>query len=368
MKAVHNTKKILILNTVGFGYEGMSHVILNYLVNMPTEGLELHFVAQPEIADGIRQTLEQYGTIHYLPLRKKHIGGYIRGMYKLLREGFDVIHIHGNSGTMVIEAFLARLHGVSKIMVHCHSTQTNYPRLNRILTPIMKRMATDLIACSQASGDWLYGKSKYTVLNNAIDFKKYAFDPLARKEVRDAFQIGDAFLIGHIGAFWEAKNQSYLVEVFADFHSRYPNSKLMLVSDGPTLADVKLQVAQLGLADCVIFTGRRSDAQRMYQAMDAFVMPSRWEGLPLVLVEAQASGLEVLASDRITRDVACTDRIRFLNIDQSPAVWADALIELTGESRDRVDGIAQQLYQHGFDIRAEAEKLSKIYVQEVGNE
>lgn len=354
-------KRILIINTVGLRFEGISTVIYNYISSMDRLEFEIEFLTFDPVDTKIREQFEKLGHVVVVPNRKTNVMGYIKALNKLLKNGYDVIHIHGNSGTMVIEAFLARLHKVPRILVHCHSTKTSYPLLNQILTPIMKCLATDLIACSHASGDWLYRKGKYLVLNNAIDLKKYEFDPLARAEVRNGFQIGDTLLIGHIGAFWETKNQPYLVEIFADFHGRYPNSRLMLVGDGLDLEAVKRQVEQLGLTDCVIFTGRRSDAQRLYQAMDVFVMPSRWEGLPLVLLEAQASGLPVLASDRITRDAACTDRIRFLSIDQVPAVWADALMELTDEKINRIDGIAQQLRQHGFDIQAEAEKLSRIY-------
>lgn len=362
MKNREDKKTVLIINTVGMGYDGMSHVILNYLCHMSVDGLDLHFTAAPDVNDSIRNTLENYGTIHYIPLKKENLWGYVFGLNKTLKSRIDVIHIHGNSGTMVIESLLARLHGVPQILVHCHNTKTSYPLLNRILTPIMKCMATDLIACSRASGEWLYGKSNYLVLNNAIDLKKYEFNPLVREEVRREFQVGDTLLVGHIGAFLESKNQPYLVEAFADFHRRYPNSKLMLVSDGPMFEAVKHQVEQLGLTGSVIFPGRRSDAQRLYQAMDVFVMPSRWEGLPLVMLEAQASGLPVLASDRITRDAACTDRVRFLSIDETPSVWADALMELVDEKKDRVEGIAQQLRQHGFDITEEAEILRDIYL------
>ena len=354
-------KKILIICTVGLRFEGISTVIYNYISSMDRSDLAIDLLTFAPVDAKIREKFGELGKIITVPSRKKRVMGYVWALNSLLRNGYDVIHIHGNSGTMVIEAFLARLHKVPRILVHCHSTKTSYPLFNRILTPIMKRMATDLIACSRASGEWLYGKNNYLVLNNAIDLKKYEFNPSVRAEVRCEFQVGDALLVGHIGTFWETKNQSYLVEVFADFHGRYPNSKLMLVSDGPMFQAVKHQVEQLRLTDSVIFPGRRSDAQRMYQAMDVFVMPSRWEGLPLVLLESQASGLPALASDRITRDVACTDRVRFLSIDEAPSVWADALMELVDNKMDRIFGIAQQLRQHGFDIQLEAEKLRSLY-------
>lgn len=357
-------KKILIINTIGLYFEGISTVIYNYVSSMDRSDFEIDFLTFAPVDTRIRERFEKLGNIVVVPNRKADVKGYVKALNRILRAGYDVIHVHGNSGTMVIEAFLARLHRVTRILVHCHNTKCSHPLLNKFLTPVMKVLATDLIACSRASGDWLYGKSKYLVLNNAIDIQKYEFDPTAREEVRNAFQIGDAMLIGHIGAFLEAKNQPYLVDVFADFHRRYPNSKLMLVSDGPKLEDVKRQVELLELKDSVIFTGRRPDVQRLYQAMDVFVMPSRWEGLGLVLLESQASGLPVLASDRITREASCTDRICFLSIDQAPAVWADKLMELTDEKIDRIDGIAQQLRRHGFDIQTEAAKLRSIYAYE----
>lgn len=355
-------KRILIINTVGLGFEGISSVIYNYINSMDRQDLKIDFLTFAPLDPQIRERFEKLGRMIVVPGRKGSVIPYIRALNKVLESGYDVVHIHGNSGTMAIESFLTRVHRVPRILVHCHNSQTDYPKLNRILTPIMKCMATDLIACSRASGDWLYGKSQHLILNNAIDPKKYEFDPLVRQEVRDDFQIGDALLIGHVGAFWEAKNQPYLVEVFADFHRRYPNSKLMLVGEGPMLEEVKHQAAQLELSECVIFTGKRADAQRLYQAMDAFVMPSRWEGLPLVLLEAQASGLTVLASDCITRDVACTDRIHFLRIDDSPSLWADALMELTDKETDRGSGVGDQLRKHGFDIAEEAEVLRNIYL------
>lgn len=355
-------KKVLVVNTVGFQYEGITSVIMNYVGSMNREDLEFTFLVYEDTPPKLNAELNALGKAVTVPERKKDAKSYIAQLYRILGEGFDVIHIHGNSGTMVIEAFLARLHRVPRILVHSHSTRCSHPLLNKFLTPVMKYMATDRIACSRASGDWLYGKSKYLVLNNAIDLKKYEYNPLVREEVRSEFQIGDALLIGHIGAFWGTKNQPYLVTAFADFHRRHPNSKLMLVGDGPDYETVKCQVEQLKLTDSVLFPGRRPDAQRLYQAMDVFAMPSRWEGLPLVLLEAQASGLPVLASDSITREVACTDRVRFLSIDEAPSVWADVLMELVDKKMNRSSGAENQLREHGFDIAQEAEVLRNIYL------
>lgn len=361
MKSHKNKTRILIINTVGMGYEGMSNVILNYLGNMCLDGLELHFTATNDVCEDVRNKLDNLGSIHYVPLKKENLKGYICKLNQILKNKFDVIHIHGNSGTMAIETLLAKLHSVPQIIVHCHNTRCSYPVINQILTPFMKLLATDLIACSAASGKWLYHNSKYLVLNNAIDLRKFAFNDSIRKKVREEFRIKDKLVVGHIGGFIEAKNHQYLLEVFSEFHKQYPYSKLMLVGDGPDFDAVVKQVTQLRIQSAVIFTGRRKDTDRLYQAMDIFVMPSRWEGLPLVLLEAQASGLPVIASDRITRDVQCTQNVWFMSITEPPSVWAMKLAELTERNINRTANVEEQFRQNGFDISKEADKLRALY-------
>lgn len=354
---------VLIINTNGMGQDGITNVILNYISKMERDGLDFHFVASEDSSDTIREKLKQYGTVHVIPSKQQDIGGYIRGLNDILKLGIDIIHIHGSSGLMAIETILARFHKVKRIMVHGHSTGSNHPVLNRMLRPVMCLTATDLIACSDVSGKWLYRTRKHTVLNNAIDLNRFAYSAKIREEVRKELQVENSFLIGHIGGFIEPKNHEYLIEIFAEFCKKNKNTKLLLVGEGLKYDEIIRKVEILGLSEYVIFTGRRMDAYRLYHAMDAFVMPSRWEGLPLVLLEAQASGLPILASDRITRDVDCTDSIRFLSIEESPSVWANQLVRLASVSTERCTGI-EKLRQHGFDIELEAKKLKQIYMQD----
>lgn len=326
-------------------------------------GLTFDFVAFTNTPKAVRDSFDCLGRVFELPDRKKDTVGYLRSLRKLLKfNHYDVIHIHGNSGTMMLEAALARAYGVKKVIVHCHSTSCNHPFLNKGMAPIMEALATDCAACSVAAGKWLYQNSEYTVFNNAIDLGKYSFDAEMRNELRNEIGLGKEVLIGHIGHFTECKNHEFLIDVFAEFHKKVTTSKLLLISDGPLLDNVKHKVQALGLEAAVIFMGRRADCNKIYQAMDLFVLPSKWEGLPLVTLEAQAASLPVLVSEAVPQEAGCTRLIEWLDLKQGPAKWAEKMIQMLEKHHDRRMSTEKELAAAGFDIHREAEKMRELYL------
>lgn len=355
-------KRILITNTIGLGYEGITSVIKNYITAMEREGLDLHFIAYSETPQTLKQYFGNYGAVYTLPDRKEQLWKYLRGLCQVLKRGFDVMHIHGNSGTMLIEVFLAKLFGVKKVIVHGHSTKTSYPFVNKMLRMPMMWLADECIACSRGSGEWLYGQHPHTVLNNAIELSGFGFRENLREKYRAEFGVKDEFLLGHIGHFTAQKNHFFLIDIFSEFHKLEPDSKLLLLSDGPRFEQVKAKVAELGLQDAVIFAGRRKDIAGIYSAMDLFVLPSCWEGLPLVMVEAQTNGLPLLVSDVITQDAKCTDRTFYKPLDHGALSWAEQLQQIKNSNYDRTADDCDKIAEKGFDIRREAEKLRKIYL------
>lgn len=357
-------KKVLIVPTLGLNFEGITTVIYNYTNAMNRQGIQLYFMTYGDLEPIVRERFEKIGSIELVSDRKKNTAAYMKDYVHLLKShSFDVVHVHGNSGTMAIEVILAKVCGIPKIIVHTHSTSTSHPLLNFVLRYPMIACADARIACSEAAGKWLYKNRNYTVLNNAIDISRFRFNVEIRKQCRAELGVNDEFLVGHVGHFSAAKNHFFLLDIFYAFHMQKPNSKLLLVSDGPEYDAIVEKVKQLKIQDAVIFAGRRSDVERLYQAMDVFVMPSRWEGLPLVLLEAQASGLTVIASDRITADVKCTDKFWFMSIQEAPEIWAEKLIELSGEHIDRTTDAAQQIRKCGFDIFLEAGRLRERYLE-----
>ena len=264
---------------------------------------------------------------------------------------------------MLIETALAKLRGVKKVIVHTHSTSTNHHLANVVMRYPMMYIAQVRLACSKAAGDWLYGNQKYMVLNNAIDLGKYRFDPQKREQYRKEFGVKEEeFLIGHIGHFTLQKNHFFLLNVFKAYHSQNPKAKLVLIGDGPDQQEVKKAAKDLGIWNQVVFTGRRSDAVYIYSAMDLFLLPSRWEGLPVVMIEAQANGLPMLVSDVITRDAGCTDRVCWKSLSTGYDAWAEEIGEIAALPCARTDDLTSSICACGYDIHKEADTLRNIYM------
>lgn len=359
-------KKVLIVPTLGLDLEGITTVIYNYTKAMDRSGLQLSFLTYGQLKPAVRERFAPLGEILFVSDRRQSTRAYMKDYVALLQaHHFDVVHIHGNSGTMMIEVLLAKLCGVKNVMVHAHSTRTNYPFVNGLLKYPMMWLSQTCIACSEATGKWLYGKYPYTLLNNAIELQNFRFQESLRQQYRAEFDVKDAFLVGHIGHFTEPKNHFFLIDVFAEFHKLEPNSRLLLISDGPRFAQVQEKVAQLGLQDAVIFAGRRSDVAGIYSAMDLFILPSCWEGLPLVLVEAQVNGLPLLVSDVVTRAAKCTDLVHYKALADGAESWAQSIRQLQMEPFDRNRDFCPAIAERGFDIHVESEKLRKLYLKEI---
>lgn len=357
-------RNVLIVNTIGLNYEGITSVILNYVSNMNRKELGLDFIAFDNMNPELKQTFSQYGNVCILPNRKKATAAYFKALVKLLRKKrYDVIHIHGNSGTMALEAVLSRLFRVRKVIVHCHNTRCNHVILNEILKLPMIKAASCLMACSKEAGNWLYGRRRFIVLNNAVDTERFSFFRNTRESIRSKLGISsEDFVIGHSGHFTEQKNQEFLIEVLDRFEKDQVDVKLLLLSDGPLIDKVRSRVSELKLDDKVIFVGRVNDPESYYQAMDMFAFPSKWEGLGLVLVEAQASGLPCIASTAVPQEANVTKTVHYADLILN--TWIDIISDIMQKDNDR--GVfskenISKIRRSGFDIKTEAKKLEMIY-------
>lgn len=353
-------KKVLIINTIGMGYEGMSSVIINYLANINRDLFHIDIVIFPDTNENFKKKLAEYSNIVELPDRKKNIKEYIKRLGKTLAEGYDVLHIHGNSATMLIEVLIGKRNRVNKIITHVHNTRCEHPFINSLLRYPMCILADVRVACSEGSGKYLY-KKNFIVLQNAIDLERFSFDEKKRKLIRSKLGLEDQLVIGHIGSFIEQKNHEFLIKVYEQIHIRRPDSVLLLLSDGPKKEEIENTVKRMGLENNVIFAGRCGGVEDYYQGMDIFVLPSKWEGLPLVMLEAQASGLPVFASDCITREACCTKNVYYLSLFDSSAFWAETILSFWGENQSRKQGMNIEMEEKGFNIKKEAQSLEKLY-------
>jgi glycosyltransferase involved in cell wall biosynthesis len=254
----------------------------------------------------------------------------------------------------------AKKHGVPVRIGHAHNS--SQPRDAKYLLKLFyKRLiagqATQLFACSDEAGRWMFGNADFRVLNNAIDAGKYAFDAAIRSEVRHELGLpADALVVGHVGRFDPQKNHRFLVEIFEKMSK---DARLLLVGDGVLRPDVEQQAEALGIRDRILFTGVRTDVDRLLQAMDVFLMPSLFEGLPVSIVEAQAAGLPCLISDKVPIECKKTELVTQLPLAASSAEWAGAVLSAAETSRRNT---LEQIRGAGFDIRANAEWLQNYYL------
>ena len=212
----------------------------------------------------------------------------------------------------------------------------------------------------------MFGKGidqqKTTVIPNAIDIASFAFDPLVRERIRKELSIEGKTVIGHVGRFCYQKNQEFLLRIFNELQKNMPQAVLMLVGSGDDEAKIKQLADDMGIADKVLFLGVRKDVSNLYNAMDIFVLPSRFEGFGMVLLEAQASGLPCIASDKVSRFVNATGKVKWLSVGQSAKEWADGAFNMLKVNYER--NKTRSLFKNSdFEINNAAQALQQRYVQ-----
>ena len=343
---------------------GTEAVMLNYFRNLDPTCVHVDFMVHG-FGQGVHdeEILASGSQIFHVIPKGENPGKNAEQIRKVLTENhYDIVHSHMDCGNAQVLK-IAKACGVPVRISHSHNTgiQTANP-LKKLYNTLEKhkipKYATHLFACSDLAGKWLYGKG-YTVIPNAIDVKKFAFDPVLRSQLRQELTIADdEIVIGHIGRFVYQKNHAQLITIFAALLKTQPKAKLLLIGDGELFDTIKKECDSLGITGNIIFTGAISNPAAYMQAMDCFVLPSHFEGLPMVMVEAQAAGLPVLASDVITTKSKLTPLVSFLSLQEDSSVWANALIRLSAEGRQDT---RQQLISQGFDIGENAKKMQLFY-------
>ena len=264
---------------------------------------------------------------------------------------------------MLPELVLAKNCGIENRIVHCHNTTCSNPLLNSLLLPLFYRLSTIRLACSEEAGNWLYKGRSYTVLNNAIDTEVFCFDELKRNLYRKELGLENQFIIGHIGRINEQKNHEYLVRVFKKFHDHAPDSKLICIGEGALRPDLEQLISDLGLEEHVMLLGEHKNVENLLDAMDCFVFPSKWEGLGMVLLEAQAGGLPCIASDAVPKE-ADMGLIKYLPLgNMSP--WCHAIEDIKNREQNRCrdsELCIQTLKQKSYDLNENIRQLVHIYL------
>lgn len=318
------------------------------------------------------------GRIFRVPrFRVLNYFSYCRAWKKLLQEHrdadgrseFHMIQGHMTS-TAAIYLPIARKCGIETTIAHARSAGVD-KGLKGILTRFLRRnlskKADYLFTCSELAGISVFGKKaveqgRTRFLPNAIDCQKFAPDPLVREKIRRELGIENCYVIGHVGRFHYAKNHEYLLRVFAELVKRKTRDYvLLLLGEGSGMEDIRILSRELGIGDKVYFLGNKSNVNDYYQAMDYFVYPSRFEGMPGTIVEAQTAGLRCLMSDTICKEVIATELVTTRSIREDPGLWADEIEQhLQYQRSSRVD----EMKELGFDVHGQAVLMTDFYTKE----
>lgn len=364
-KALAGSKPLRAIQIMGkHTTGGIKTVIMNYYEHIDRNEVQFDFIVDKNSPIKNYSDIESLGGKVYEVTSLKNPFAYLHQCRRIFRKN-DYLVVHGYVNTLnVFPMFAAFLAGVPVRI--SENLSTGHPGEKKtIVKNILRRFSrifpTHIAANSVYSGEWMYKKKhmdKCRIIRNGIDLDKFSYNPTLREKIRNEYGWQDKFVVGHIGRYQYQKNHNFLIDVFEQVHKKCPEAILALIGYGDLKEEIFAKIEKLGLTDFVVDLGGREDIALFYNAMNCFVLPSFYEGLPVVGIEAQATGLPCIMSDEITHETEITDNVSFIGLDKSADVWADAVLRhRTFERKD----VSAQVTQNGYNIVTEAAALQQYY-------
>ncbi|MDD3392076.1 MAG: glycosyltransferase family 1 protein [Bacilli bacterium] len=364
-------KKIIVAHVIGKWLGGgVEAVVMNYYRHIDTNKIQFDFICDEDSTNIPYDEIEKLGGRVIIVPPYQKLFRYQKELYKIFKlNNYKIVHSHINT-LSVFPLRIAKKAGIPVRIAHSHSTTNKKEKkkhlLKQLLKPFSKVYATHFFACSELAGRWLFGdktfdEGKVYILNNAIDVEKFAYNEKLRIKKRKELGISDdTLVIGHVGRFVEQKNHRFLIDIFDEIHKEKKDSLLLLVGQGPLEEEIKEKVKNLSLTNSVMFLGQRGDAHELYQAMDVFLLPSLYEGLPVVGVEAQASGLLCVFSDDMTKETKVLDSTILVSLSKDTNEWNNIILKYV-ETFIRSKNY-NEITNNNFNIKYETKNLEKKYI------
>lgn len=365
-------KPIRVLHVVTYmGRGGLETMLMNYYRHIDRTKVQFDFLVHREFeADYDQEILSMGGRIFHV----SRLIPWSRSYKKELKHFFNqhkeykIIHVHQDCLSSVALK-CAKECGIPIRIAHSHSSNAVFNLkyfIKRFYMLSIPKYATDLLACGKSAGDWMFRGSPYQVVHNAIDTSKFHYDDDIRKKIRSNLEVGKELLVGHVGNFTNAKNHPFLIEAFAEVLKNKPDAKLILVGGGDNQQKIKDIVLSHKIEKNVIFTGIRKDVNELLQAIDVFVFPSIYEGLPVTIIEAQAAGLPCVISNCISSECIVTKNlVTTKSLNDAPEEWAQQILKKSRLSRtDHV----KEIINAGYDINTVARFLEEYYCKKAVND
>lgn len=356
-------KKILYVGmTESLG--GIESFVVNFWRNFDKSKISIDFLKLSNNIYFEDEIITGGSKVFRIENRRENPFKHMTQMFGFLKKHpeYEIVHFHLLSASNIEPIIIVKLLG-RKVVVHSHSQWKGTNKLSNMLhkinRPILNLIADKKLACSTEAGQWMYGKQKYEIIKNAIDTKKYKFDMNVRNKVRDEFNFKDEFVIGNVGRLVSVKNQEFLIDLFKRIYEKDINTKLIIVGEGELRPQLEKKISQYKLENNIILTGLRNDVNELMQGMDIFILPSHFEGLPLVAIEAQASGLPCIISENVSSEACIIKNSERISLEDGIEIWSERILRL----KDNIDrlGSDKDIREAGYDIENEVGKLMQIY-------
>ena len=362
-------KKILVFG-ITENPGGVESVIMNYYRNIDRNKIQFDFLCNTDVVAYEKEIVDLGGKIYRITARSKDRIKYKKDMKSFFQEhGKDYSAIWVNVCSLANIDYLkyAKKYGIKKRIIHAHNSQNmdSFLRgvLHRINKLFIRKYATDFWTCSEDASRWFYNKSvkksaNYFVVKNAIDLKRFKYDENVRRDYRKQLGIEDKIVFGNVGRFHFQKNQLFLLKIFEKIQKKLDNAVLVLVGDGEDREKIEEMISNLNIKNKVMLLGVRDDIANIMQSMDVFIFPSVFEGLGIVAIEAQASGLPVFASKDVIPDEVNIDNeiFEFISLENNEDFWAECIINKLPKLPNRRSKL--ELFENaGYNIEIESRKV-----------
>lgn len=361
-------KKILVFGVTD-NPGGVESVIMNYYRNIDRSKVQFDFLCNTQKVAYEEEIKLLGGKIFRVAARSKDFKKYKSDMkffFSKHSNEYDAIWVNLCSLTNIDYLIYAKKYNIKRRIIHCHNSSNMNGFLSGIIHKInrliLKRYATDYWTCSLKASNWFYkyvNTKEIKLINNAIDCEKYKYDDKVRKKYRKELSIENNYVVGNIGRLHFQKNQLFFLDVIFELKKKIKNIKGIIVGEGPDRGKIESKINELGLNNDIILTGIRNDVEKIIQVFDSYLFPSLFEGLPIVLLEAESNGLPIYASNTISEEAFIAKNINVLPLTLSAEEWAKC-IYMKYKKDKRVNNLPI-ISKKGFNIKIEAKKLENFF-------
>ena len=373
----NNAVRVLQIGDWEFGKNGIATLIYNFNQNLDTEKVIFDYVVPDKVNENYyKKNIEnKKGKVYELEISKTGINKKILYFFKLIKflknNRYEIVHINESTAHMMLYySLICKIAGIKKIILHSHSSGFDsgkrelkliIHKISKLLLPLFTK---NYLACSKTAAQWTFLKkhlNKVIIINNGIDTKKFKFNLDKRNEIRKELKIEENFVLGHVGRMSYQKNHEFLIEIFKEIKKIIPESKLLLIGTGPLESKLKEKVKKLNIKENILFLGLKSNVEDYFQAMDLFLLPSHFEGLGIVGVEAQTSGLFSVFSDVVPKEIRVTDLCEFISLEDKEK-W----LEIITLKKNKIynykrDNYFLEVKKNNYDIEDCIKELIKVY-------